>query len=122
MRNCFHSRNAYFIRRLPPAMSAHRGIAEPPSMESLTCHNICHYLVSDFGRAGVKPAQRCSKRVLLTREGKKRTKSITHISNRKFSQFLFLPCYPNFQREHNPFLSQALQPQAKCFCQLLLSN
>lgn len=81
MCSSLRSKNTYLYQEAVPVMPAHTGITAhtTPSTESLRFYNVCHYVGSDFGHVRAKPDRRFGGGVLLTHEGKKRTKPITHI-------------------------------------------
>lgn len=117
----FHSRRACLYQEAASWNGSSHRDCKTPSIESLAFCNVCHYFVSGFGHERAKPDQRWGRSVLLTHEGEKRTKSITHISHRKFSQcFFFCPAIQTSNEKHKPFLSQTFQSQAKRFCQFKL--
>lgn len=117
MCNYFNSENAYLYQEAEVAMSAHTGIAATPSIESLTFHDICHYIGSDFEHARVKPDQRCSRSVLLTCEGGKNNKiHVTHVSHRKFSQcFSFCPAIQTLKENTTLFCPKLSNPKQNGF-------
>lgn len=90
-----------------------QALQHTPSTESLRFYDICHYVGPGFGHARSKPDSRWGRSVLLTHEGKKRTKTTTYIQT--FHGVVFCPatqtskeyttlCCPSFPIPSGMFL------------------